>query len=852
MNKFSMSLFAVLILFFVCGQVCAVVVWSDGMSSLNWSEDSDATNEPGPGSGGIRVVGDHVQMNSWWDDAVFTDMWRSTGVVIQDESDYTLTVRMVSYSGGTPVIIKLTNATLGWASIVSDIPGVSTSSFTDYSVSFSTAGSVNDGLIGDEIGIGITPGTWNNMAVTNVSIDATGTAAGIDTTSPDPDPMTWKVPPFAKNSTSIVMTARTATDDFNNVEYFFECSTDSNFNSSWQSLTTYMCYGLTTGSPYTFRVKARDTSSNLNETVWSGSASATPAAQTINYPPILPGTGGDLSTASASQLTVTIDVNDQKQTVEGFGASDCWSGQYVGQWPSAKREGIADLLFETGLDGSNNPKGSGLSIWRMNVGGGSVRQNNIYDPWRQSDCYLNAALTGYDWTRCPGQRNFLQLAKARGVEHFTAFSNSPLFTMTKNGYAFCDPGVGATNLDPTKRGEFSVYLADVLEHFRDFEGIDFKTISAINEPEWDWNEDGSNPGYAWQEGCRYSNYEMKELVNVLYAELQSRSIATRIDLCDSGQIDYLYTNGSSIGDHIYQFFDVGSSNYVGDKLPGTISSHSYWTDTVGSGLVSKRQSLKAELEVYGLDYGQSEYCILGSYGPGRDLGIDPALYIARTIHYDMTLVDTTSWQWWLGVSPYDYKDGLVYCDKNNSNGNYYDSKMLWAVGNYARFIRPGMKRVATTRSDGAAPADNTEGLMVSSYYNLFNDFVVTVFVNRANQNKRVDLNYLNLPSGKEINYAVGYVTSSTGDLTAYNALSGEETINVPLKSIVTIVSMHVIPGDSEPDGDVDGDDLLNMAGQWLQTGAGLTADIAPDPVDGTVNVLDLGKLSKHWLEGVTF
>jgi hypothetical protein len=31
----------------------------------------------------------------------------------------------------------------------------------------------------------------------------------------------------------------------------------------------------------------------------------------------------------------------------------------------------------------------------------------------------------------------------------------------------------------------------------------------------------------------------------------------------------------------------------------------------------------------------------------------------------------------------------------------------------------------------------------------------------------------------------------------------------------------------------------------------LTADIAPDPVDGTVNFKDFAELAKNWLYGVT-
>jgi hypothetical protein len=48
------------------------------------------------------------------------------------------------------------------------------------------------------------------------------------------------------------------------------------------------------------------------------------------------------------------------------------------------------------------------------------------------------------------------------------------------------------------------------------------------------------------------------------------------------------------------------------------------------------------------------------------------------MHYDLTVANSSTWYWWLAVSPYDYKDGLVYIDKNKTNGNLTDSKLLWA------------------------------------------------------------------------------------------------------------------------------------------------------------------------------
>ena len=80
---------------------------------------------------------------------------------------------------------------------------------------------------------------------------------------------------------------------------------------------------------------------------------------------------------------------------------------------------------------------------------------------------------------------------------------------------------------------------------------------------------------------------------------------------------------------------------------------------------------------------------------GRDLTIDTALRVARVIHCDLTLANASSWQWWLAVANEDYKSGLIYTDyrKPGDPENILESKILWALGNYSRFIRPGMRRV---------------------------------------------------------------------------------------------------------------------------------------------------------------
>jgi hypothetical protein len=103
-----------------------------------------------------------------------------------------------------------------------------------------------------------------NHLETDWSQVASATTPTEDTTKPTPDPMTWETEPYATSSTSILMVATTASDD-SGVQYFFECTSDSNYSSPWQDETEYTLISLPKRI-YTFVVRARDKSPLHNTT----------------------------------------------------------------------------------------------------------------------------------------------------------------------------------------------------------------------------------------------------------------------------------------------------------------------------------------------------------------------------------------------------------------------------------------------------------------------------------------------------------------------------------------------------------------------------------------------------------
>ena len=113
------------------------------------------------------------------------------------------------------------------------------------------------------------------------------TVTSPDTTPPTPNPSTWATGPHATGTTSISMTATTASDP-SGVQYYFHCLTTGGHDSGWQASPTYVDTGLSPNTTYTYQVMTRDNSPNQNQGSYSASAAAT-TQQVANNPPQLSG-----------------------------------------------------------------------------------------------------------------------------------------------------------------------------------------------------------------------------------------------------------------------------------------------------------------------------------------------------------------------------------------------------------------------------------------------------------------------------------------------------------------------------------------------------------------------------------
>ena len=432
-------------------------------------------------------------------------------------------------------------------------------------------------------------------------------------------------------------------------------------------------------------------------------------------------------TAHAADYTIMVD--QPRQTIRHFGASDAWSMQFIGLWEDeAEQQKIADWLFSLKTDSTGQPRGIGLSVWRFNLGAGSQEQGREaqINPSTRTECLLTADGT-YDWSHQAGQRKFLRMAKERGVPHFLAFLNSPPVYFTQNGLATNTGRGGTINLKDDCYDDFARFMAASVKGIEEHDGVHIDYICPVNEPDGHWNWLGPK-----QEGSPATNREIARLVRETGKEFSRQGIITEVLVNESSDLRCLlgiYETTWERGNTIRTFFSKDSTQtWLGDtpNVPRLIVGHSYWTNTPIPYMRKIREQLRDTIARYGLHFWQTELCIMGNDeeiggGGGYDFTMKTALYVARVIHHDLVFADAESWSWWRAAGG-DYKDGLIriYSNDHMKSGRAADSRLMWALGNYSRFVRPGAVRYEVTVSEPFNPY----GVMCSAYRNADSRWVV--------------------------------------------------------------------------------------------------------------------------------
>lgn len=384
--------------------------------------------------------------------------------------------------------------------------------------------------------------------------------------------------------------------------------------------------------------------------------------------------------AAATIVTVSpydvYDINGGK--FEGWGTSLCW-------W--ANRVGYSDTLAQKAADTFFSPEGLGLNIARFNIGGGDdpshthITRTDSNMPGYTK--YNNGNVT-YDWTADYNQRNVLQRCiKAAGDDMIVEmFSNSPPYYMTNSGCSSGAKDSGKNNLRDDKYTDFAEYLAEVTAHYEKDWGIHVQSITPMNEPYTNYWGAYSNK----QEGC---HFDQGKSMDTIYQEL-SKSLKKR------GLNDIIISaNDESVIDT--QISSWNNMSAATRALIGRIDTHTYGG--------SKRAELKETAIKAGRNLWMSE--VDGGSTAGTNAGeMGAGLWLADRITLDLNELNSSAWILWQVIDNHissvgmnGNKDkgmvntqggywGLAVADHDNNN--IILTKKYYSMGQFSRYIRPGM------------------------------------------------------------------------------------------------------------------------------------------------------------------
>jgi O-glycosyl hydrolase len=539
----------------------------------------------------------------------------------------------------------------------------------------------------------------------------------------------------------------------------------------------------------------------------------------------------EVTQSSTLAETVKLDPSYQQAPFDGWGTALVWFANITGGWPDEAKKQLADALY--GEDGLN------FNIARYNIGGGDSTETAPY-------MRLGGAVPGYwnrpaefgppngnteGWTEKPNwwdptnpdhwnwnadanQRWWLTAAKSRGADTFEAFSNSAPYFMTQSGYVSGNWDSNKDNLKSDQYKNFASYLTGVVDHLQKDTGIQFKTLSPVNEPNTNyWGAKGR------QEGSHWSPASQAKMINEVKKQLTEKGLETAVSAMDE-------TNPSTFRKD-WDAYNTETRNNIGQ-----LNVHTYGTgERIGARDIAKGADKRLWMSEVDLSVGGQNH---------ED--IKTGLAISERIQADIQQLEPEAWVLWQAVEdevnmrPENENGnwGLMQVDfaaKDFSNFKIYKNKKYYAVGNYSKFIRPGDQIINSNNTNTLAAIDKND------------DSVVVVYTNSSAEQKTVDFDLSGFETVNETAMATPYVTSAEDNLQKKADIKvKDDTLEavVPAQSITTFV-VSGVSGVNNEAGFLNSDDHYKISNQ----NSGRVLDITQD---GKIvqKLYDRDKASQQW------
>ncbi|WP_121118247.1 glycoside hydrolase [Croceibacterium ferulae] len=407
----------------------------------------------------------------------------------------------------------------------------------------------------------------------------------------------------------------------------------------------------------------------------------------------LPAGANDVSGEEVVRVDLGPDTTRPGPVFEGWGTALAWFANVTGGWPDVERDRLADLFY--------GPGGLGWTIARYNIGGGaregaeplSQPGANVPGFWHRP---AGATGTGWwraedpamwDWSADANQRWWLRAIRARvSAPIFEAFSNSPPWFMTVSGEVSGARKATDDNLLPGAEGEFAAYLARVVEELQRRDGVTFRTLSPVNEPNTDYWYAGNR-----QEGAHWSPAAQARMFEATAAALKARSLATRLAGPDETSSELFLV-------------DWATYSPATRALIGQINVHSYGNTFQTAARDASRAS--------GIPLWMSEVDHPLPGDPEDFDAMPSALAFAEHVVNDLKRLEPVAWVFWQAVESFTARDGaggsnwgLVKADLRapaEANHHITVTRKYHAMAQFSRFITPGSRLLPINDPDSVA------------------------------------------------------------------------------------------------------------------------------------------------------
>lgn len=396
--------------------------------------------------------------------------------------------------------------------------------------------------------------------------------------------------------------------------------------------------------------------------------------------------GGPVGAPVRQPLVVATVGTQPTHTLVGIGASGAWWSEPVAAFGPRTIAEVGRLLY--------SPKGLGLSQFRFNIGGGGV---GVTTWWKAPPSFYRGS-GRFDFFDDPAGVRFLLQAQHWGVHDLVGFVNSapPQFT---SDHRSCG-GI----LLPQDVAAYAAVLAETVAGLWRTYHVRLDYVSPMNEPV------GSQAACR-QEGMAVPVAERGPLVVDLARDLARTAPWARVIADESSYASQLLAQGPGWLSYPGVAHDLAALAVHGYDYPSRATLRQV-------ALLAKR---------FGVPIWDTEICCFDGTGFGYqyDPTMTSGLWLAHTIYKDLMIENASVFDWWIALSPdlgcspaadpscfrdinpLGRNDGLIYFDLNGAaDGDHtlYLTKRYDVLGQFSRYLRPGMSLVPVATSDARVEA----------------------------------------------------------------------------------------------------------------------------------------------------